>query len=254
MRDSSSSIPESLSGLMFQLEAKELDAENHRRAVAAWEALLSEGEALLADGDSGVSPRVRALSRVIFRNQGYRTCMHCGRQFTLCGTLLNNGGSCLGLTTLYCCLGRALHVPVHPLLYEDHIAVSLEATSPRVHVEMTRRGAILSPHFQKMLYGNPVTYWPLLDDEQFLAVHLSSRAAYTLIPIQFYDDALYCLDAALELYPEYLAAHINRAVVFWEMDRRDKAMEALELAKTFAPQERYQQRIDSLQERINGHI
>lgn len=257
-------VGQDISSMCFALEATQFEKDELLQAQKIWDELCDYHHALLR-AESTPIEKACAYWKNFFNNGDYGCQISTERGFTLTGTLLDQSGSCLGLTTLFVCLSQKLGLDFRPYLYENHIAVTLGqifdshsfydeilgAASHRkmnfpVHIEMTLRGELLLARHRQHMFGEPVTFGPILNEEQFLAVHFSNRAAFVLTPCGYYDDALYLLDAALELYPEYVAAHINRAAIYCEIHNWEQMRVALEKAETFAPQWQYRRRIDDL--------
>ncbi|NQT12608.1 MAG: tetratricopeptide repeat protein [Planctomycetes bacterium] len=191
-------------------------------------------------------PRAQALgiSRMLFREHEFRFRQEKkGERFTLCGTLLDRGGSCLGLTTVYVCLGEALGLPLRPILFESHIAVGHCGASPPLHIETTRHGAVLAKRWVDRLYGSPTLPDTVLTREQFLAVHLSNRAAFVLAQEGRLREALDLADTSVELFPTYTAAWINRAAILLQLDDLPAAEASLARAVELEPGSEYQRAI-----------
>ena len=164
--------------------------------------------------------------------------------FTLCGTLLNNAGSCLGLTTLHVALGEMSDLPIRTALFEGHIVPVYMDDETSIYIETTRRSSTMYEHSIRQLHGNPVK---LLSNEEFLAVHLSNRATFVYVRAGLIDDAVFLIDSALELFPDYTAGWINRAAIMKELDNTKEMRRSLDIAKSLNPGMRYTKAIEKLE-------
>ena len=164
--------------------------------------------------------------------------------FTLCGTLLKNAGSCLGLTTLHIALGEMLLFPMRASLFEGHIAaVYMDGETP-IYIETTRRSSTMYEHSIRQLHGIPVK---LLSQEEFLAVHLSNRATFVYARAGLMDDAVFLIDSALEIFPDYTAGWINRAAMMKKLDNSKEMRRSLDVAKSLNPGFRYTKAIKQIE-------
>ena len=160
-------------------------------------------------------------------------------RFTLTQTLLRRGGCCLGRTSVYVCAGAVLGLPVRPILFEGHVASAYTTIDAMRYIEPSRGERVSRCASRPTARGESPTGGELLADAEFLALHLSSRAAFVFAPNGRLEDAVALLDAALELYPGYLGAWINRAAVLLEMGERGLAGQSLRRAMSLCPGRRY---------------
>jgi tetratricopeptide (TPR) repeat protein len=236
----------SLTDVLFRTEASQFDPSECQQARELFGAMV---EGLHTDRARSPRAQVRALSQAVFGRLALRFRRQpASEAFTLCGTLLRGGGSCLGLTTLYVCASELLGWPLRAALFENHIAVAHCGSNPPLHVETTRRGAVLSEYWTAKMFGAPAS--PCLTSEQLLAVHLSNRAAFVLTPLGRLDDAAYLLDAAVELFPEYMAAWINLASVHIEREDFSQAAECLRQVEALNPGPKYRSMTVNLAARL----
>jgi tetratricopeptide (TPR) repeat protein len=157
----------------------------------------------------------------------------------------------LGLTTAYVCVAEALGLPMRPVLFEHHVAVGHAGTSPSLHIELTRCGTVVNARRFSLQNGPPVNANDgLLTNRQFLGVHLSNYAAFLLVPVGRLEDACAVLDAAIELFPEYKAAWINKSIVLLELGETQRAEECLRRVARLGPGPRYQIVVDRITERL----
>ena len=164
--------------------------------------------------------------------------------FTLCGTLLNKAGSCLGLTTLHFALGEMSELPMRTVLFEGHIVpVYMDGETP-IYIETTRRSSTMYERSIQQLHGTPVK---LLSNEEFLAVHLSNRATFVYARAGLMDDAVFLIDSALELFPGYTAGWINRAAMMKKLDNTKEMQRSLDMAKSLTPGFRYTKAIEQIE-------
>lgn len=164
--------------------------------------------------------------------------------FTLCGTLLNKAGSCLGLTTLHIALGEMVSMPMRTALFEGHIVpVYMDGDIP-IYIETTRRSSTMYEHSIRQLHGKPIK---LLSHEEFLAVHLSNRASFVYARAGLMDDAVFLIDSALEMFPDYTAGWINRASMMKKLGKVGEMHRSLEMAKALNPGPRYTRAIEQIE-------
>jgi len=240
-----------LTETLFSLESTQFAEERLRKARATLDDLIAR---LANSGLHGSRSPAVFLARFLSRQEGFTyRCDDPVESFTLVGTLSNRAGSCLGLTTLYVCLGETLNLRLRPILFERHIGVGLRGDTRTLHLETSKGAGILPERWVHRLYGPPLRPFPL-SAPQFLAVHLSNRAASVLAPKGALEDALYLVDAALELYPDYLAAWINRAAILLELEDWSAATDSLDRAISLGPHDCYRGMIELLMERlVVGH-
>jgi len=177
--------------------------------------------------------------------EGFRVLMEPESEcFTLCGTLLNNGGSCLGLTTLHIVLGEMAELPLQTVLFEGHIVpVYMDGEIP-LYIETTQRSTIMHKHSIQHLHGTPIKF---LSTEEFLAVHLSNRASLVYAKAGLMDDAIFLIDSALEIFPDYAAGWINRAVMMQKLENTDEMKRSLDTAKSLNPGYRHKSAIEQIE-------
>jgi hypothetical protein len=167
--------------------------------------------------------------------------------FTLCGTIKNKAGSCLGLTTLHVALGEMAKLPIQTALFEGHIVpVYMDGEIP-IFIETTRRSSTMYEHSIQQLHGKPIK---ILSHEEFLAVHLSNHATHFYARAGLMDDAIFLIDSALEIFPDYTAGWINRAVMMKQIDNIKEMNRSLEIAKSLKPGWRYSQAIERIESNI----
>ncbi len=198
--------------------------------------------------------QARQFQSVVFGESGFALSSDnpC-TDFTLTGTLCRRRGSCLGLTTVYACIAAALRLPMVPLLFDYHVAVAHAGISPPLHIELTRRGMVFRADGFSSQFG--LTFGAsngLLTDGQFLAVHLSNRAAFVLAPGGRLGDACSALDGAIELFPEYKAAWINKSIVLLALGQIQFARKCMDRAASLGLGPGYQMVVDRLSEQIGA--
>lgn len=177
--------------------------------------------------------QINVFNRMIFCELGMRYSWRgSGDDFLLVPTLRNRAGNCLGLTTIYIAIAAALDVPIRPLLFDGHIAAAHLGKLKPVRIEPTRCGAVIDESLARRLYGD--CEGRCLSDQEFLAVHLSNRAAFVLAPAGQKKAALELLDAALGLFPEYGAAWLNKSALLVTMGRTAEAVDAMSRTLTVA--------------------
>jgi tetratricopeptide (TPR) repeat protein len=184
------------------------------------------------------------FKHVLFDQEGF--CSGNGKpwsDFTLSGTIYNRSGSCLGLTTVYFALSELLNLPLKPVLFEGHVAIVYsDNDSCEIYVE-TQSGNIVNHPF--IYLGMKIIR--ILSSEEFLAVHLSNSATQCYARAGLLDDAVFLIDSALELFPDYTAGWINRAVMMKKLNRIDEMNRSLDMAKSLHPGPRYTQAIEQIE-------
>jgi tetratricopeptide (TPR) repeat protein len=164
--------------------------------------------------------------------------------FTLSGTIINRSGSCLGLTTLHIALGEMVGFPMRSALFEGHIVpVYMDGNIP-IFIETTRCSSVMYEYSIWQLHGKPIK---ILSDEEFLAVHISNRASLVYARIGLMDDAIFLIDSALEIFPDYTAGWINRAVIMKKIDNVKEMQRSLDMAKSLKPGLRYTKAIERIE-------
>ncbi|GHT40717.1 hypothetical protein FACS189443_1470 [Planctomycetales bacterium] len=164
--------------------------------------------------------------------------------FTLCGTLVNRFGSCLGLTTLHVALGEMVGLPMRSALFEGHIVpVYMDGERP-IFIETTRRSSVMYEHSIQQLHGSPIK---ILSHEELVAVHLSNRATLVYARVGLMDDAVFLIDSALDIFPDYTAGWINRAVIMKKLDNVKEMQRSLDIAKSLNPGVRYSNAIEQIE-------
>jgi regulator of sirC expression with transglutaminase-like and TPR domain len=237
---------------IFALESTVFAPEKITESRRILDQLISMLEPRLISCDTPLQ-QAGQFKRVIFGDFGFWTRAEAAeKNFTLTSTLFHRGGTCIGLTTVYVCIAEALGLPFRPRLFEDHIAVGHRVASPPMHIETTRRGNFLTPNVSLSWYGPPIgTRDGLLTNEQFLAVHLSSYSAFVLAEEGRLKDALFMLDRAIELFPQYTAAWVNRAVISMKLGDAKIAEKSLKHVLSLEPGPHYQKVVRSLMEHLH---
>jgi len=230
---------------ILALEQFQFEAKVYKRACEELEQLTTGfREEIMAKKEQ--TPFVTAKSfRYYLSSEGFGVSVQPEWEcFTLCGTLLNKAGSCLGLTTLHLVLGEMLDFPMKTALFEGHIApVYMDGETP-IYIETTRRSSTMYGDSIRQLHGNPIK---LLSNEEFLAVHLSNRATFVYARAGLMDDAVFLINSALQIFPDYTAGWINRAVMMKKLDNIDEMRRSLEVAKSLNPGFRYSQAIAQIE-------
>lgn len=189
-----------------------------------------------ARGIAGASAarQIDTLNGLVFSELGLRFRWSSpSRDFALIPTLRDRAGNCLGLTTAYVALAQALELPVQALLFERHMAAAYVGIAGPLHIETSRAGVVLCGQSARRMHGTRAGR--LLQDEELLAVHLSNMAAFILIPAGQSPHALGLLDAAVTLFPDYVAAWVNRGALLISMGRTGAAADAMERALNLDP-------------------
>ncbi|MDR2439842.1 MAG: hypothetical protein LBE12_10795 [Planctomycetaceae bacterium] len=187
--------------------------------------------------------QVEDLWNLLFRRERFHTLQNSSNGFTLCETLNNRHGTCLGLSTLFFSLAISLGIPIRPLLMEGHIAT----------VFMEGDGIVIDP--SRSSYGFcPIPFdmkdndhFKILSHEEFLAVHLSNRASLVYARVGLMDDAIFLIDSALEIFPDYTAGWINRAVIMKKLENTKEMRCSLDIAKSLNPGVRYTRAIERIE-------
>ncbi|HKX45203.1 MAG TPA: transglutaminase family protein [Planctomycetota bacterium] len=148
--------------------------------------------------------------------------------FRLGRTLTRRFGSCLGISSVYLVLGELLDLPLEAVAVDGHVLVRLLTPTQDVYIETTRNGAQLGNRMIRLLESRAGTPPRALSRAEFVAVHLSNRAAFVLAPAGEWEAALSSTERALELFPDYAGAWINRAAVLVQLRRLDLARASLE--------------------------
>ena len=237
----------SLTEMLLGLDGEIYDAHavSHTREIleAAAISLAASG----ANEDPGRT--VGAFSRVVFgdlrieRSQG-----QMGDDFSLTATLKERRASCLGITLIYLALADRLGVPMGGVLYDQHIAIRHFPPSGPVDLEPAWRGRAISRIEVAKLYPTAALrgYGACLEPMQIRAILLANRAAFVHARRRHYDRALADLDLAIDLFPEYATAWVNRAVILVALDQAADAQATLAHAEERAPGPRTREHIDTI--------
>jgi tetratricopeptide (TPR) repeat protein len=164
--------------------------------------------------------------------------------FTLSGTIINRSGSCLGLTTLHIALGEMVGFPMMSALFEGHIVPVYRDGEVPIFIETTRRSSTMYEHSIQQLHGKPIK---ILSHDEFLAVHLSNRASLIYARVGLMDDAIFLIDSALEIFPDYTAGWINRAAIMKKLENNKEMRRSLDMAKSLKPGIRYTKAIERIE-------
>lgn len=206
----------------------------------------------IADSLSKQSRFFRWEKEVVFRCQrelqkhGINPCFDvCGAEskFTLTHTLMEGDGNCLGLTTLYIAIGEILNLPFCPVLYEGHVAVVLMKSLP-FFFDPTHSNA---PVCTEWAYKLKTDRHQILTTGEFVAVHLSNQSKIFFLRHGLMDDAVFLIDSALELFPDYTAGWINRAALMKKLDNTKEMRRSLDKAKSLNPGCRYTKAITQIE-------
>ena len=230
---------------LLSLEQFQFEEEPYKKACEQLELLATGFQKVIATSKEQMPFDTARNFRRFLSSEGFGVATQPEWEcFTLCGTLLNNAGSCLGLTTLHLALGEMADMPMKTALFEGHIVpVYVDGETP-IYIETTRRSSTMYEHSIKQLHGNPVK---LLSNDEFLAVHLSNRATFVYARAGLMDDAVFLIDSALELFPDYTAGWINRAAMMQKLDNTEETRRSLDMAKSLNPGLRYTKAIEQLE-------
>lgn len=208
----------------------------HGLSVKVDSLLNSLASRLAARGIGSETPtcQIHALNKLVFSELRLRFRWEVpGRDFAVIPTLHDRAGNCLGLTTVYIALAKALSLPVQPLLFDGHIAAAFVGSEEPMHIEPSRAGAVLTVQIARRMRSGRVGR--ILSDEELLAVHLSNRAAFVMTPAGQLEQALGLIDASLTLFSDYQAAWVNKATLLLILNRQRDAIEAIERALNLNP-------------------
>jgi tetratricopeptide (TPR) repeat protein len=129
-------------------------------------------------------------------------------------------------------------------LFEGHIApVYMDGEIP-IFIETTRHSSTMYEYSIRQLHGKPIK---ILSHEEFLAVHLSNRASFVYARVGLMDDAVFLIDSALEIFPDYTAGWINRAIIMKQIDNVKEMRRSIDMAKSLNPGIRYARTIEQIE-------
>lgn len=193
------------------------------------------------------------LSHFLFHSEGFRFSPHKSHSSFQITSLINTKcGNCLGLTTLYVLLAQRLCLAISPLLFEGHITAYTEDGSTTRVVELSRGGLLLSERLVKLLFGDSIGRQ--LSFRELFAVHLSNSAALVVAPTGNNHAALEKLNLAIDLFPEYLSARINRTALLMRMGDREEAASELQQVLRLPSGTRYHTIINYLCDELGKNI
>jgi tetratricopeptide (TPR) repeat protein len=200
------------------------------------------GKCLL--GDLSVQKIASIFKTILFGTEKFEFSLENSfERFTLCGTLSRKKGNCLGLTTLYISIANKLNIPLVPLLFENHIVPVYIKEGTPFFLETTKSGCVFDAS-SIGLYGEQRSFLSL---DEFLAVHLANRSWFVYAPIGLMDDAIFLIDSALEIFPDYTAGWINRAAIMKKLDNTKEMQRSLDMAKALNPGIRYTRAIEQIE-------
>jgi len=185
------------------------------------------------------------LSKLFFQMETFRTAIfNESTHFTLCGTLNQRRGSCLGIATVFTVISDALGLNFRPLLKEGHIALVHPISNPPLIFETVQNSYTQQPILEfRSLKKREI----MLTFEEFFAVHLSNQATFVYARAGLMDDAIFLIDSALEIFPDYTAGWINRAVIMKKIDNVKEMQRSLDIAKSLKPGLRYTKAIERIE-------
>lgn len=230
--------------VLFIMERLQFRKELWERAGSYLYELINSTESARLQ-DSTPENQAEQLWELLFLKERFRTfCDDESAHFTLCDTLNRRGGSCLGITTVFMVLSEAWGLPFRPFLMEGHIAlIHLDATLPLIIEPLPNRYCN-----EPVIEHRTITeHERILTNGEFLAVHLSNRATFVYARAGLMDDAVFLIDSALELFPDYTAGWINRAVLMKKLDNTEEMRLSLDKAKSLNPGFRYTQAIAQIE-------
>lgn len=197
--------------------------------------------------------QIALLKKHVFEKRGIKYGSYPRDEvITLTGTLLNKQGACLGLTALYFALADVISICIRPLLYEGHITACHAGVVPPQRIEVSCRGAVLSEKITKKRYHAGSAQPLVLTKEQFVAVYLSNQAVFVFAKQGNLVKALETLNLAVDLFPTYSGALINRASVLTLVGNSEGARDSLEQAFSLNPRGRFRDTAELLYEKLNG--
>ncbi|MDR2439528.1 MAG: hypothetical protein LBE12_09205 [Planctomycetaceae bacterium] len=243
------SIPQTFPELtknLLLLEQFQFEDECFNSACTTLEVLVNKFHDWIVCGHNiSAFETARSFRRYLSSLSGFYTVTQPEWEcFTLCGTLINRAGSCLGLTTLHLALGETVGLPMRVALFEGHTTpVYMDGEIP-IFIETTRHSSVMYEYSIRQLHGQPIK---ILSHEEFLAVHLSNRASFVYARVGLMDDAIFLIDSALEIFPDYTAGWINRAVIMKKLENNKELQRSLDMAKSLNPGVRYTRAIERIE-------
>jgi regulator of sirC expression with transglutaminase-like and TPR domain len=236
----------SLTDTLFALERLQFQGKSWQRASVYLSELVGAVDHKRLNSQLP-EEQAAQLWGVLFEKESFRAYRDCeSTHFTLCDTLNRRGGSCLGIATVFMVLAEAWDMPFRPLLTEGHISLVHPEADPPLILE-----PLPSQYGKLPLDHRTITQLEkILTNEEFLAVHLSNRATFVYARAGLMDDAVFLIDSALELFPDYTAGWINRAAMMKKLDNPGEMRRSLDMAKSLNPGIRYTKAI----EQIEGEI
>ena len=201
----------------------------------------------------GMDRRVQFLISSFFRElQIVFASTQPSRNFTMGWVCCTRSGNCLGLSTLFYSLAVDLGLPVVPILFEGHIACGVIGSDCLAHIELTRAGAALPPKMIDSVFGTKRGL--AITTDQLVAVHFSNRAVHRLLPTSRVDEAMNALDCSIELFPNYAAARINRAMLLLDLGEIDKSVKEIADIRRLDLGKRCKRALDVLDGRLATRI
>ena len=245
-------IQEPVASILFHLDKAQFGSFACSQAQNEFETLVDSLQTEQI-GQMRFRHQIAILKRHVFEKRGikYGACPR-DEVITLTGTLLNKQGACLGLTALYFALADVVSICIRPLLYEGHITTCHAGVAPPQRIEVSCRGAVLSEKITKKRHHAGSSQPLVLTKEQFVAVYLSNQAAFVFAKQGNLIKALETLNLAIDLFPTYYGAWINRASVLMLAGNSEGARDSLERVFNLNPKGRFRETANLLYEKLNG--
>lgn len=177
-----------------------------------------------------------------------------GDDFTLTATLNNRRASCLGLALLYVSIADLMGLPLFVVLYDGHVSIRYASREATLHIEPLYRGKVCPPSLVETFFSppHPEGYGVPLSRSQLLAVVLSNRAAFLHAAREDFRATLDELEQAVTLFPTYISAWVNTAVVMARLGHAGAAREVLAYARALGPGRKVAEKIRSLEASFSG--
>jgi tetratricopeptide (TPR) repeat protein len=153
----------------------------------------------------------------------------------------NHQGSCLSISLIFLLLAEKLDLPLYGVLAPGHFFVRYDDGNLRINIETLRNGEFMNDSWYRKRYI--ITDTTLYDLANLSVAAVEASIRYNLgifyLKNNWPDLAVKQFNLAIELNPDYIEAHGNRAIALEAAGSPDAALKSLLRLKKYYPQLAY---------------
>jgi len=190
----------------------------------------------------GVNNIINAVSSYIFTDLGfkYQASLDNIELVTLPSVIKQRVGNCIGLSTLYVCLGEKLGLPFYMVLAPNHCFVRYDDGVEKINIEMSDKGASYSDQdcFDKCKLPNSVidnTVYLKTLSKKYISGVLYSNLGVIYLKQKDYNSAVEVLKKSISFINDNPETHSNLGVAFVNSGYIDEAIKELNEALKLNP-------------------